>query len=97
MLSKPLRYAVDCDSITKAPKLDLFKVERPEIVAWEYEQYVLLLVAAKAEGEDLYAAVCFAGEPGARRGGQGAAVARRRGHGGPHDHGAAADVRRRHH
>jgi hypothetical protein len=33
VLSKPLRYAVDCDLITKAPKIGLYKIERPEVVA----------------------------------------------------------------
>ena len=43
-------------------------MERPEIVAWEYEQYARLLVAAKAEGDDWYTAVCLAGEAGLRVG-----------------------------
>ena len=33
MLSKPLKYAVDCELIAKAPRIGMFKVERPEIVA----------------------------------------------------------------
>ena len=68
VLSKALRYAVDCELITKAPKIGLFKVERPEIVAWDFEQYARLLAAANAEGEDWYAAVCLAGEAGLRVG-----------------------------
>lgn len=34
VLSKPLKYAEDCGVIVKAPKVGIFKVERPEIVAW---------------------------------------------------------------
>jgi hypothetical protein len=29
VLSKPLKYAVDCELIAKAPKIGMFKVERP--------------------------------------------------------------------
>ena len=43
---------MDCELITKAPRIGMFKVERPEIVAWEFEQYARLLTAAKAEGEE---------------------------------------------
>jgi integrase len=68
VLSKPLKYAADCDLITRAPKIGLYKVERPEIVAWEYEQYARLLVAARVEGDEWYAAVCLAGEAGLRVG-----------------------------
>ena len=68
VLSKPLRYAVDSELIAKAPKIGLFKIERPEIVAWDFAQYARLLVAAKAEGEEWYAAVCLAGEAGLRVG-----------------------------
>jgi integrase len=68
VLSKALRYAHDCELIAKMPKIGLFKVERPEIVAWDFEQYARLLAAAKAEGEDWYVAVCLAGEAGLRVG-----------------------------
>ena len=68
VLSKPLKYAADCDLIAKAPRIGLVKAERPEIVAWSYEQYARLLVAAKAEGADWYIAVCLAGEAGMRVG-----------------------------
>jgi hypothetical protein len=57
VLSKALRYAHDCELIAKVPKIGLFKVERPEIVAWDLDEYARLLAAAKAEGEDWYAAV----------------------------------------
>jgi hypothetical protein len=52
VLSKSLRYALDCELITKVPKIGLYKVERPEIVAWDFEQYARLLAAGKDEGED---------------------------------------------
>jgi integrase len=68
VLSKPLKYAVDCELIAKAPRIGMFKVERPEIVAWDFEQYARLLAAAKAEGDEWYAAVCLAGEAGMRVG-----------------------------
>ena len=32
VLSKPMKYAVDCELIVKAPRIGLFEVERPEIV-----------------------------------------------------------------
>jgi integrase len=68
VLSKALRYAHECELIEKVPRIGLFKVERPEIVAWDLDEYARLLAAAKAEGEDWYAAVCLAGEAGLRIG-----------------------------
>ena len=68
VLSKPMKYAVDCELIVKAPRIGMFKVERPEIVAWDFEQYARLLAAAKTEGEEWYAATCLAGEAGLRVG-----------------------------
>ena len=68
VLSKPLHYAAECNVIAKVPRMGLFKCERPEIEAWDFEQYARLLTAAKAEGEDWYAAVCLAGEAGLRVG-----------------------------
>lgn len=68
VLSKPMKYAVDCELIAKAPRIGLFKVERPEIESWDFEQYARLLAAAKLEGADWYAAVCLAGEAGLRSG-----------------------------
>ena len=68
VLSKPLRYAAECELIAKAPKISMFKIERPEIVAWDFEQYARLLAAAKADSEEWYAAVCLAGEAGLRVG-----------------------------
>lgn len=46
----------------------MFKVERPEIVAWGFAQYARLLAAAKLEGDEWYAAICLAGEAGLRVG-----------------------------
>jgi integrase len=68
VLSKPLHYAAECNVIAKVPRMGLFKCERPEIEAWDFAQYARLLKAAKAEGEDWYAAVCLAGEAGLRVG-----------------------------
>jgi integrase len=68
VLSKPLHYAADCQVIAKAPKVGLFKVERPEIVAWDFAQYARILAAAKAEGPEWYAGACLAGEAGLRIG-----------------------------
>ena len=64
VLSKALRYAADCEVIAKAPKVGLFKVERPEIVAWDFAQYARLLAAARADSPGWYVAVCLAGEAG---------------------------------
>ena len=68
VLSKALKYAVDCELITKSPKIGLYKVERPEIEPWDFAQYARLLNAAKKEGDEWYAAVCLAGEAGLRSG-----------------------------
>ncbi len=68
VLSKPLRYAVDAEVIAKAPKIGLLKVERPEIISWEFLEYARVLRAAYEEGPEWYAAVCLAGEAGLRVG-----------------------------
>jgi integrase len=68
VLSKPLKYAVECEVIAKAPRIGMFKCERPEIEAWDFAQYARLLASAKAEGDNWYAAVCLAGEAGLRVG-----------------------------
>lgn len=67
-LSKALRYAEDVEIIVKAPKVGIFKVERPEIESWSTSQYARLLKVAKAESEFWYAAVCLCGEAGLRIG-----------------------------
>jgi integrase len=58
----------DCELIVKAPKIGMYKVERPEIDPWDFEEYARLLAAAKIEGPDWYAAVCLAGEAALRSG-----------------------------
>ncbi len=68
VLSKPMKYAVECELIAKSPKVGMYKVERPEIEPWDFAQYARLLAAAKIEGGDWYAAVCLAGEAGLRSG-----------------------------
>ncbi len=68
VLSKALRYADDVELIKAPRKIGLFKVERPEIEAWELEQYARILAAAKKEGAAVYAAACLAGEAGLRVG-----------------------------
>ncbi len=68
VLSKPMKYAVDCELIAKAPKIGMFRVERPEIEAWDFEQYARVLTSAKAEGDEWYVGACLAGEAGLRVG-----------------------------
>jgi integrase len=68
VLSKAMRYAHDCELIAKVPKIGLYRVERREIVAWDFDQYARLLAEARNNGEDWYAAVCLAGEAGLRVG-----------------------------
>lgn len=68
VLSKAMRYAAECELIEKAPKVPMFKIERPEIFSWDFDQYTRLLAAAKADSEEWYAAVCLAGEAGLRVG-----------------------------
>ena len=68
VLSKPLRYAVDVEVISHMPKIGLLKVERPEIVCWDFAEYARVLQAAKKEGREWYAAACLAGEAGLRVG-----------------------------
>lgn len=68
VLSKALHFAEDVQIIKRAPKVGFFKIERPEIVWWEFEQYPRILTAAKTEDPMWYAAVCLAGEAGLRIG-----------------------------
>jgi integrase len=67
VLSKPLHYAADVGLIKAAPKVGLIKIERPEFVCWEIDEYARILEAAKLEPE-WYAGVCLAGEAGLRVG-----------------------------
>jgi integrase len=75
VLSKPLHYAAESKVIAAVPKIGIFKVEPPEIVPWEVEEYQRILAAARGflGGGDVieggwYAAVCLAGEAGLRSG-----------------------------
>ena len=62
VLSKPLRYASDVGLITAAPRVGLIKVERPEFICWDIDEYVRILAAAREDDAEWYAAVCLAGE-----------------------------------
>ena len=68
VLSKALRYAEEVEVIDKAPHIRLYRVERPEIVYWEFEQYAQLIQAARATEPAWYAAALLAGEAGLRIG-----------------------------
>jgi integrase len=68
VLSKALRYAVDVELLTRAPKVGLFKVERPEIEPWDFGEYALLLAAAKSYKPEWWMGVLLAGEAGMRVG-----------------------------
>ena len=68
VLSKPLRYAVDVEVIDHAPRIGLLRVERPEIVCWEIEEYARILQAAREGAPHWYVATCLAGESGLRVG-----------------------------
>ena len=68
VLSKSLRYAEDVRLIAHAPRVQLYKIERPEIEWWEIQDYARILEAAKAKGSKWYLAVCLAGEAGLRVG-----------------------------
>ena len=68
VLSKSLRYAEEQRLIDQAPRVGTFKLERPEVVWWEYEEYARILAAAQNEGPIWPLAVCLAGEAGLRMG-----------------------------
>ncbi len=69
VVSKPLRYAVDVEVLEKAPpNIGLFKVERPEIEFWEFDEYARILEATRQMGQVEHAAACLAGEAGLRVG-----------------------------
>ncbi len=68
VLSKALRYAVDVELLTRAPKVGLFKVERPEIEPWDFAEYAAVLAAAKSYKREWWVGVCLAGEAGLRVG-----------------------------
>lgn len=68
VLSKPLHYAVEMGIVARAPRVGMFKVEPPEIVWWELEEYARIVEASRAEGEWWHVAVCLAAEAGLRIG-----------------------------
>jgi integrase len=68
VLSKALRYAVLADVIERAPVVGIFKVEAPEIVCWELDEYGRILAAAAGDGTNWYVATCLAGDAGLRIG-----------------------------
>ena len=70
VLSKPLHYAHKCKLIDSVPEIGILKVERPEIEAWDFDQYVRILETARRSHDEpeWYTAVCLAGEAGLRIG-----------------------------
>lgn len=62
VLSKSLRYAVDAEVIATMPRIRFRKVERPAIEAWSFEEYPRILIAAREESPEWYAAACLAME-----------------------------------
>ena len=64
VLSNPLRHAEEVQVIDRAPRIGLFRVERPEIISWEFEEYARLVEAARTEGDPRLVAVLLAGEAG---------------------------------
>ncbi len=70
VLSKPLHYAHKCKLIASVPEIGILKVERPEIEAWDFDQYVRILETARKNTDEpeWYTAVCLAGEAGLRIG-----------------------------
>lgn len=70
VLSKPLHYAHKCKLIASVTEIGILKVERPEIEAWDFDQYVRILETARKNTDEpeWYTAVCLAGEAGLRIG-----------------------------
>jgi integrase len=68
VLSTPLVYAAEDGLIERAPRIGMFKIERPEIEFYSFEEYARILASAKQEGEIWYAGTCLAGEEGFRVG-----------------------------
>src|SRR5690606_35787887 len=64
VLSKALRYAEDAGVLSQAPRVKLGKFERPQVVAWEMEEYARILAAAEREGQEWHIAALLAGEAG---------------------------------
>jgi integrase len=69
VLSKSLHYAKRVRLIDTVPEIGLFKVERPEIESWSWDEYARITEAAKRDYEpEWYVAICLAGEAGLRIG-----------------------------
>ncbi|MCU1278319.1 MAG: phage integrase family protein, partial [bacterium] len=69
VLSKSLRYAARVRLIEHAPDMGLFKIERPDIESWSFEEYARLTAAARKDYDpEWYVAVLLAGEAGLRIG-----------------------------
>ena len=69
VLSKSLRYAARVRLIEHAPEMGLFKIERPEIESWSFEEYARLIAAARKDYDPEWSvAVLLAGEAGLRIG-----------------------------
>ena len=49
VLSRALRYAQEAEVIERVPRTGIYKVERPEIQSWDFEQYARLVEAAKRD------------------------------------------------
>ncbi len=68
VLSKSLKYAAEVGLISSVPRIGLYKVERPEVEFWDFEEYARILAAARLEGPMWHVAACLAGEAGLRIG-----------------------------
>jgi integrase len=68
VLSKSLRWAEEIGIVERAPRIRFHKIERSEIVFYEFAEYARILNAAAKLGPRWFAAVCLAGEAGLRVG-----------------------------
>ena len=68
VVSKALRYGVDAQVIASAPRVGMFKIDRPEIEFWEYEEYTRILEVAAKRSASWLVAVSLCGEAGLRVG-----------------------------
>ncbi len=68
VLSKALRYAADAQVIASAPRVGMFKIDRPEIEFWEYDEYARILEVAAKRSASWLVAVSLCGEAGLRVG-----------------------------
>jgi len=68
VLASALKYAVEAEVIDEAPRIRLFRYERPELEWWRLDEYARLITAARKDGPSWLAAVCLGGECGLRAG-----------------------------